>query len=33
VVAYSMGADGTLTGRWGATGVQNLGRERATPDD
>ena len=33
VVAYSMGSNGNLTGEWGATGVQNLGRERAAPDD
>ena len=32
-VGYTMGPDGNLTGEWGATGVQNLGRERVTPDD
>ncbi|MBL8777308.1 MAG: hypothetical protein JNK12_15305 [Acidimicrobiales bacterium] len=32
-VGYTMGPNGHLTGEWGATGVQNLGRERVTPDD
>ncbi len=32
VVVYQQGAGGELTGTWGAGGVRNPGRERATPE-
>ncbi len=32
VVVYRQGADGQLRGRWGASGVQTPGRERAVPE-
>lgn len=33
VVVYTKDANGHLTGIWGASGVQNPGREQAIPDD
>ena len=33
VIVYTKDANGHLAGIWGASGVQNPGREQATPDD